>query len=134
MITEAQIKRSVRSHLDAKGYKEVDSRELHERGPDLVFKDRRNGRRITIEAKGDSRAKSGMENKILTAMGQTLARFHSNPNYYMGIAVPFSWKKRMLGKLPQAAMRQLQVIVYLVKDNGQVEEISTRTYRKRAAA
>lgn len=81
MLTEAQVKRHTKYFLDAKGYKETDSRELHETGPDLVMRDRRNGRFVIIEAKGETGAKSEMETKILGALAQTVTRFKSHPNY-----------------------------------------------------
>ena len=134
MLTEAQVKRATKYYLDKKGYKEIDSRELHETGPDLKMRDRRNGRTITIEAKGVSDAKSGMENKIVTALGQSVARFHSHPNYFLGIAVPIEWKRRMLRKLNRDAMSALQIVLYFVREDGSVEEVSPRSYRRHAAA
>lgn len=134
MLTEAQVKRFTKYYLDGKGYKEIDGRELHETGPDLVMGDRRNGRRITIEAKGDSSAKSGMENKILAALGQSVARFRGHPNHFLGIAVPRAWKQRLLGKIPRDAMRALQIIIYLVADDGTVEAVSPRSYHRSKVA
>jgi hypothetical protein len=122
MLTEAQVKRYTKSYLDKK-YKEVDSRERHEHGIDLKMRGRDNGRFVIIEAKGDSKAKSGMENKILSALGQTVARFKKHDNYSFGIAVPATWRRRLLGKVNKDAMRALHLVLFFVNENGKVIEV-----------
>lgn len=133
-LSEATVKRQVRYYLDRKGYREADSRERHETGPDLTMRCRSNGRCVIIEAKGDTAAKSGMENKILAALGQTLTRFKQHPNYYFGLAVPSSWKPRLLGKLQYDVMRALNLVLYFVDESGAVEEVGKGKFRASKAA
>jgi hypothetical protein len=125
-ITEPAIKRAVKKYLDSKGYMEVDSRELHEQGPDIVMRGRNNGRFITIEAKGQSQAKSEKETKILSAIGQTVTRFKKHPNYIYGLAFPYDWKSRVAKKISYDAMAALNMYIYLVKENGTVIEINRK--------
>jgi len=129
-ITEPFVKRAVKRYLDAKNYKEIDSRELNEVGPDIVMKRRDNGRYIIIEAKGESNAKSEMENKILNVIGQIVKRYTNRSNYYYGVALPVTWKKRLPKKIGYDALKALHLIIYLVDINGNVEEISVRNYNK----
>lgn len=123
MLTEAQVKRHTKRHLDRQNYMEVDSRERHETGIDLKMRKRDNGRFLLVEAKGESAAKSGMENKILSALGQTVTRFKKHDNYSFGIALPASWKKRVLGKISKDAMRALHLVLFLVHEDGKVTEV-----------
>ena len=108
---------------------EKDSKELHECGVDLIMVYRDGGRYIVIEAKGETGAKSEMENKIIHAIGQIVTKFRKHPNYYHGLAFPDHWKDRLAGKLNYDAVAALNIVVYLVKDNGAVCEIGKQKYR-----
>jgi len=130
LISEADVKRAVQRHLDGKGYKVVDSREKHETGADLIMRGRRNGRYIIIEAKGETGAKSEQENKIIHALGQIVTKFRKHPNYFFGLAFPCGWKQRIGKKINRDAMAALNLVIYLVRENGSVEEIGRGRYKK----
>lgn len=128
MITEPVVKRAMRAHYDRKGFKEVDSREGHEPGWDLVFRNRGGGSYVFVEAKGEGKAKAGMENNIIHGLGQIVTRFKHHRNYAYCLALPAGWKRRALRKVPKDTIRVLNLRIALVDANRRVEEITLRNY------
>jgi len=128
MMRESEVKRAMRAYYDQKGFKEVDSREKHEHGWDLVFRHRGGGSYILVEAKGEGKAKAGMENNIIRGLGQIVTRFKQHRNYAHCLALPAGWKRRALKKVPKDALRVLNLRIALVGANRRVEEITFRNY------
>lgn len=128
-IKEPKVKRAVQRYLARKGYIYVDSREQHETGADLIMRGRHNGRYVTVEAKGETGAKSKQDNKIIHAIGQIVTKFRRHPNYFHGLAFPIGWKQRVGKKINRDAMVALNLVVYLVRDNGKVLEVNRQRYR-----
>ena len=128
MITEEKVKRAIEKYMDSKGYKKVDSREKHETGCDLIFRHRAGGRFYFVEAKGESRAKSQMEAKLIRGLGQIVTKFRCHRNYFSGLAIPIAWKRRALGKIPRDAMKALNLVVFLVDEDDRVSTIHLRNY------
>jgi hypothetical protein len=128
MMTEPVVKRAMRGYYDRKGFKEVDSRERHEPGWDLVFRHRGGGSYVFVEAKGEGKAKAGMENNIIHGLGQIVTRFKHHRNYAYCLALPAGWKRRALKKVPKDTLRVLNLRIALVDANRRVEEITLRNY------
>lgn len=129
-IREEDVKRAVEKHMDAEGYKKVDSREKHEPGWDLVFRYRGGGRFYHVEAKGDSRAKSQMETKLIRGLGQIVAKFKRHKNRYYVLAIPVTWRSRALRKVPLDAMKALNLVVFLVDEKDHVIDIRAQNRLK----
>lgn len=123
-LTEPDVKLAVLKSLQEKGYKVKDLREMNKTGPDLHMVGRNNGRSIWVEAKGETGAKSEMENKIIRGIGQLVTKFRKHPNHYYALAVPYTWKKRVAAKVNRDAMRVLNLRIYLVKIDGTVIEVT----------
>jgi hypothetical protein len=128
MITEPKVKRAMRAYYDGKGFKELDSSEGHEPGWDLVFRHRRGGTYVFVEAKGEGRAKQGMESSIIHGLGQIVARFSRHRNHISCLALPAGWTRRALRKISKDVLRVLNLRVALVDTNGCVREITLRNY------
>lgn len=120
-VREPAVKRAVEMYMDRRSYRKVDSRERHETGIDLTFKHRGGGRHLYVEAKGDSSAKSGMENKLIAGLGQIVAKFkRSHENHRFALAVPEHWRKRAQLKLSPAAMKAPNLEPIFVDGSGRV--------------
>lgn len=134
-IPELFVQKCVRKHLLKSGFgKDLTNTELREHGVDIKVKHKNYGRYYLVEAKGDPTPEvkypEGWRSSAMnSALGQIITRMHTNRRkglykygYKYGIAFPYSFKKRVLSKIPYDICNKLNLNIFLVNPNGSVEE------------
>lgn len=142
IITEPFVQKSVVKYLEEKGWsKSLKSAELFEQGVDIKVRNNRFSRYWLIEAKGDPSEKvkspsGSMSSSFNSAVGQIITRMHRRGRraykygYKYGIALPYSFRKMAIRKMPFDVLDKLNLYMFFVTQSGQVEEISWRMLRK----
>jgi len=128
LVTEQAVKNALLKHFCKQRYHPDQYKEKSEHGWDLIVKYPGNSRRIRVEAKGDTKAKSQQNNKVITGLGQVVTRFVPGQTNIHGLAFPSNWRDTVFNKISHAAMQALNLRVYLVKPDGKVDEISLQNY------
>jgi hypothetical protein len=135
IITEDFVQNSLIEYLKTNGWsKSLKSAELWEQGVDIKVRNDKFSRYWLIEAKGDPSIKvknpSGSKSSSFnSAMGQIITRMHRNGTrsykygYKYGIAFPASFKKMILRKIPFDVMDKLNLYLFFINGNGNVEEL-----------
>jgi hypothetical protein len=134
-LPELFVQTAVRKHLLKSGFgQDLTNTELHEHGVDIKVKHNDYGRYYLVEAKGDPsptvKSPEGWRSSAMnSALGQIITRMHTNRKkglykygYKYGIAFPYSFKNRVLSKIPYDTCNKLNLNIFLVNPKGQVEE------------
>lgn len=115
LLTENQIKRAVREHLIARGYR-VHVAWGHTRDVDIHAE--RDGERLLLEAKGQVVRRPQQSNDFLGALGELLQRM-DDPDATYGLALPDQPQYRALvQRLPELIWDRLNLVVYFVSGTG----------------
>jgi len=129
ILTENQVKRAVREHLIAQGYR-VHVAWGHTREVDIHAE--RDGERLLLEAKGQVERRPQQANDFLGALGELLQRMN-DPDATYGLALPDHPQYRTLvARLPELIWDRLHLVVYFVSGPG--EQLTVREVRKDAQA
>lgn len=136
LLKESFIQKRIIKYLTEKGYKLIKPKGLREHGVDIKMKHKTYGRYFLVECKGDPSEKvkspEGSRNSIMnSAIGQIITRMHTKRKalyggYNYGIAFPYSFKKRVLEKIPYYVCNRLRLSIFLVNAKGGVEEYNHR--------
>lgn len=139
---ESTIQRYVVEHLKNRNYsKVVEERELWEHGVDIKVKHEKYSRYWLVEVKGGSKSKNARSveaNNFVFGLGQILTRIQSKTkpqankgsNKY-GVAYPYSFIRFLQSKrLHWNLCKNINLYVFLVKEDGEVEEYNWRRIQK----
>lgn len=141
ILTETFVQKRVIQYLRANGWNtSLQSGELWERGVDIKVRNDKFSRYWLIEAKGDPsetvKSPSGIRSSSFnSALGQIVTRMHRNGKrgykygYKYGIALPGSFEKMVLKKMPYDVMDKLNLYLFFVYPDGLVKEIDWKTLR-----
>jgi hypothetical protein len=129
-ITEDEVVLRTFGHLaNHDNYTRLAFRPTRGQGPDLKVQHRtRDGHYFVVEAKGEGHGKaadSKMET-VLGAMGQLDTRFTGHNGRKYGLAIPFPWKERVIGKLTAAYVSRLRLHLFFVDAKGRVVHLEPR--------
>ena len=112
---------------------------LREHGVDIKVKHKTCGWYFLVECKGDPSDKvispeAWRSSAMNSALGQIITRMHTDRRalyggYNYGVAFPYSFKNRVLQKIPYYACNRLRLSIFLVNNKGQVEEYNHRKLR-----
>jgi hypothetical protein len=134
ILTEPFTQSAIIQHLQKNGWSSnLMSKELKETGVDIKVRNDKFSRYWLIEVKGDPSEKvkspSGSRSSSFnSALGQIITRMHTNRKrgykygYKYGIGFPLSFKNMVLKKLPHDVCDKLNLYIFLVHPNGEVEE------------
>jgi len=134
LLKEQFVQKSVREYLAKKGFgKPNESTGLAEHGVDIKvqkIKPKRIGWYFLVECKGDPSRKvkspEGWRSSAMnSALGQIITRMHTGRKalyggYNYGVAFPYSFKNRVLTKIPYYVCNRLRIRIFLVQPNGKV--------------
>jgi len=138
LLNEPFIQKRVINYLsEVKGFtKPVKPTGLREHGVDIKMKHKKCGWYFLVECKGDPsenvKSPEGSRNSCMnSALGQIITRMHTDRKsvyggYNYGIAFPYSFKKRVLEKIPYYVCNRLRLSIFLVNQKGEVEEYNHR--------
>lgn len=141
LLKEQFVKRHVLKYLDKFGFGDPKEKitDLREKGVDIKVKKLRPrpiGWYYLIECKGDPSLKvkspSGWRSSAInSALGQIISRMHTNRKslyggYNYGVALPFSFKDKVLKKIPYYVCNRLRLSIFLVNQKGEVEKYDHR--------
>ncbi len=141
LLKEQFIKKSVLKYLEKYGFGNPKEKttDLREKGVDIKVKKLRPkpcGWYYLVECKGDPskgvKAPEGSRNSIMnSAIGQIITRMHTKRKalyggYNYGIAFPYSFKNRVLKKIPYYVCNRLRLSIFLVNPKGEVEKYDHR--------
>jgi hypothetical protein len=125
LLTENQVKRAVREHLIAQGYR-VHVAWGHTRQVDIRAE--RDGERLLVEAKGHSSRRPQQNHDFLGALGELLQRM-DDPDATYALALPDQPQYRTLVQgLPELIWDRLNLVVFFVSGAG--DHLSVREQRK----
>ncbi len=139
---EAFVQESMIRYLTNKGYsKSMDYKGLSEAGVDIRVRHKDYSRFFLIECKGGAikaKSVSGTESVNFTmGLGQIIQRIHSKTiptaakgAYKYGVAYPAHFKEKHLWKLHYNVCRQLNLYVFFVDMDGNVEEYNWQRIKK----
>ena len=130
---ESFIQKSVIKYLTEKGWYVCEEKELWEHGVDIKVRNIKYSRYGYVEVKGGSQAKSKRAvetNNFVFGLGQIVTRIQTKtnpradkggPKY--GVAYPDYFVKYLQsGRIHWNLCRNLNLYIFLVKSNGEVEE------------
>ena len=141
LLKEQFVKRSVLKYLDKYGFGDTKNRitDLREKGVDIKVQKLRPepcGWYYLVECKGDPGEKvkhpNGWRSSATnSALGQIISRMHTNRKspyggYNFGVAFPYSFKDKVLKKIPQYVCNRLRLSIFLVDNRGNVEKYDYR--------
>lgn len=141
LLEEQFVKRSVLKYLGRQGFGDPKEKitDLREKGVDIKVKKLRPqpcGWYYLVECKGDPSQKvvdaSGWRSSATnSALGQIISRMHTHRKalyggYNYGIAFPYSFKEKVLKKIPYYACNRLRLSIFLVDQKGVVEKYDHR--------
>ena len=145
ILTEDFVQDAVVKYLANKGWSKcLNSAELWEQGVDIKVRNNNYGRYWLVEVKGDPSAKvkspaGSRSSSFNSAMGQIITRMHSNRSekyrdcyhgYKYGIAFSTYFRDMVIRKTPFNVLRKLNLCIFFVDKNGDVEEINHRDLKK----
>lgn len=142
IITEDFVQNKVIEYLKSNGWNtSLQNAELWEQGVDIKVRNDKVSRYWLIEAKGDPSIKvksplGSMSSSFNSAVGQIITRMHTNGKrgykyrYKYGIAFPISFKKMVLRKMPFDVMDKLNLYLFFVNKQGEVEELNWKRIKK----
>lgn len=138
LLEEPFVQKQVINYLsETKGFnKPVKPTGLREHGVDVKMKHKKCGWYFLVECKGDPSknviSPEGWRSSAMnSALGQIITRMHTARKaiyggYNYGIAFPYSFKNRVLQKIPYYICNRLRLSIFLVNDKGKVEEYNHR--------
>ena len=140
-MKELSVQKNIIKYLEEKGFnKPVKPVGLREHGVDIKMKHKACGWYYLVECKGDPskkvKAPEGSRNSIMnSAIGQIITRMHTKRKalyggYNYGIAFPYSFKKRVLEKIPYCVCNRLRLTIFLVNPKGEVEGYNHRKLKR----
>jgi hypothetical protein len=125
LLTENQVKRAVREHLIARGYR-VHVAWGHSRQVDIHAE--RDGERLLLEAKGQVIRRPQQANDFLGGLGELLQRM-DDPDATYGLALPdHPHYRALVQRLPELSWDRLNLVVYFVSGSG--DNLTVRELRK----
>ena len=139
---ESFIQDSIIAYLANKGYsKNVVSKDLHEHGVDIRVCNKNYSRYFLVECKGgaiNAKSVTGTESvNFVMGLGQIITRIHSKTipmavkgaDKY-GVAYPAHFKEKHLSKIHWTVCKQLNLHLFFVDKNGDVEEYNWQRIKK----
>lgn len=145
LLKEQFVKRRVLKYLQKLGWGDPNEKitDLQEKGVDLRVKKLRPrpcGWYYLVECKGDPGEKvkhpNGWRSSATnSALGQIISRMHTKRKswyggYNYGVAFPYSFKGKVLKKIPYYACNRLRLSIFLVNQRGEVEKYDHRKLKK----
>lgn len=144
LLTEPFVQKSVRKYLKKEGFgKDLRNTELTAQGVDIKVqktKPKTCGWYYLVECKGDpsleAKSHGGWRSSALnSALGQIISRMHTNRRslyggYNYGVALPTSFEKIALHKIPYYVCNRLRLSIFLVNHRGEVEKYNHRKLKK----
>lgn len=137
LLKEQFVKEGVLKYLEKCGFGNPKEKitDLREKGVDIKVKKLRPkpcGWYYLVECKGDPskkvKAPEGWRSSAMnSAIGQIITRMHTKRKalyggYNYGIAFPYSFKNRVLKKIPYYICNRLRLSIFLVNPNGEIEK------------
>ncbi len=141
LLKEQFVKRHVLKYLDKFGFgdSKIKITDLRERGVDIKVKKLRPrpiGWYYLVQCKGNPSKKvkhpSGWRSSATnSALGQIISRMHTSRKspyggYNYGVAFPYSFKDKVLKKIPFYVCNRLRLSIFLVNQKGEVEKYNHR--------
>lgn len=141
ILKEQFVKRRVLKYLERKGFGDPKKKitDLREKGVDIKVKKLRPqpiGWYYLVECKGDPnegvKAPNGWRSSATnSALGQIISRMHTNRKspyggYNYGVAFPYSFKDKVLKKVPFYVCNKLRLSIFFVNQKGEVEKYDYR--------
>jgi len=138
LLTEPFVQKKVIDYLEkVKGFNPPEKPTgLNEHGVDIKMKHKSCGWYFLVECKGDPsesvKQPNGWRSSAMnSAIGQIITRMHTDRKaiyggYNYGIAFPFSFKEKVLKKIPYYVCNRLRITIFFVDDKGNVEEYNHR--------
>lgn len=142
LLAEDFVKESIIKYLSKKGWNtSLVSKDLKEHGVDIKVRNDKFARYWLIECKGDASEKakfprSHREVHFNLALGQIITRMKTDGargykyRYKYGIGYPYSFKDLVARRIPFDVCDKLNLYIFLVDENGVVEEIDWKTLKK----
>jgi hypothetical protein len=125
LLTENQVKRAIREHLIARGYR-VHVGWGQTRGGDILAE--RDGERLLVEAAGQVLRRPQQFDSFLGALGELIQRMN-DPNATYGLALPDHPQYRgLVQRLPELVWDRLNLVVYFVSGEG--DDLIVRELRR----
>lgn len=133
LLTEDFVQDNIIKHLSQEGWSKcLKSKTLKEHGVDIKVRNNKFARYWLIEVKGDASdtakyPRSHREVNFNLALGQILTRMQSNGargykyGYKYGVGYPSSFRDIIIRRLPYNVCDKLNLYVFLVDENGNVE-------------
>jgi len=141
IIPEEFVQKCIIIHLKKLGWnRNVETKELHEKGVDIRLTNNNYNRSWLIECKGDAKnAKSPNSSKQSSfhhVFGQIIKRMKTNGklgyrygNKY-GVGFPVSFKDLVIKNLPYNVCYKLSLTVSIVNKDGKVDELDYKVLKK----
>ena len=141
LLEEQFVKKHVLKYLEKYGFGDPKEKitDLREKGVDIKVKKLRPrpcGWYYLVECKGDPSLKvkspSGWRSSATnSALGQIISRMHTGRRalyggYNYGIAFPYSFRERVLEKIPYFVCNRLRMSIFIVNQKGEVEKYDHR--------
>ena len=129
-MAEDQVQVRIIAYLKEIGYgRNLVSKTGKEHGVDIRVRNNKVGRYFLVECKGDG-GRSHLHNHFYISLGQIISRMHTDRSakdefgYKYGIAAPNSWRKKVIKHLPYYVCKKLNLHVFLVGSDEEVEYLS----------
>ena len=141
LLKEQFVKEGVLKYLGKYGFGNPEEKitDLREKGVDIKVKKLRPrpiGWYYLVECKGDPstnvKSPEGWRSSAMnSAIGQIITRMHTKRKalyggYNYGIAFPYSFKDRVLKKIPYYVCNRLRLSIFLVNPKGEVKKYDHR--------
>lgn len=134
LLSEDFVQEKVIDYLTSQGWStSLKAKTLKEHGVDIKVRINKFSRYFLIECKGDASPKakyprSHREVHFNLALGQIITRMQTDRargykyGYKYGVGYPASFKDMVLRRLPYDVCDKLNLYIFFVDDNGQVEQ------------
>lgn len=144
LLKEQFVKKHVLKYLEKFGFGDPKEKitDLKEKGVDIKVKKLRPraiGWYYLVECKGDPskivKHPSGWRSSATnSALGQIISRMHTSRKslyggYNYSVAFPYSFKDKVLKKIPYYVCNRLRLSIFLVNQKGEVEKYDHRKLR-----
>jgi len=135
-LNERFVKNSIIKWLSRKGYNlRLQAKETKEHGIDIKVRHNKYGRYFIVEVKGDPNpdsykwVRSGRETAFNYVLGQIITRMKHKAKYWYAIGLPYTYRDKILRRLPREVCKKLRLKVLLVDKQGKVEEINWKNLK-----
>ena len=141
LLKEQFVKKGVLEYLEEFGFGDSNKKitDLREKGVDIKIqklRPRSIGWYYLVECKGDPGKKvkhpNGWRSSATnSALGQIISRMHTDRKslyggYNYGVAFPYSFKDKVLKKIPYYVCNRLRLSIFLVNQKGEVKKYDHR--------